>query len=1181
VTWTRLANQPGPGLTLSVCPTAPGTIGSPSCPIFRGAIAVQAVTGDIFALTVDSNNIDQGLWQDVCSYNGSSCGDTTVTFGKQLPSTLIEVGNGSAVIPQADYNLALAAVPSGPSGPAQDTLLYVGAIDLYRCSLAAGCLLRNTTNDVDGCAAPAQVAPAQHALATLATQSQPLLYLGNDGGLWRSTDGVNQQATPCSADDATHFQNLNTGLGSLAEVISFAQDPIDTGTLLVGLGANGTAATSAAAAFAPPWPQLSAGEGGSVAIDQSNPLLWYVSTAAGVSVRQCSNGTSCGSGDFIGAPTIGSAEVDGDDSLIDTPWILDPALPSEIIIGTCRAWRGPAGDGADWSSSNALSTVFAEPQSTSCSSTTPVVRSLAAATPADAAPTAQVTGSPVLYAGMAGSQDGGGNFGGHLFSTTTAGLANSATAWTDLATSPVDGGLVFNPGGFDVSSLAADPHDTTGQTIYATVMGFAGNGINAAHVYRSVDGGADWSNISSNLPNAPANSVIVDPNDANTLYVAMDTGVYVTNQVTTCTSVNCWSVYGISLPNSPVIELAASPAMSTGDGRTGELRAATYGRGIWQIPLLTASSPVQPAISLNPGALAFGMQAVSTASPPQTVTVTNSGSAPLVVGRIATTGDFNETDDCTTAPVGVSHSCTIQVQFLPTVTGERSGVLTVYGNVAGGQSTVSLSGSGSPASAIIMDPISLIFSSTVINASSPAENITISNTSGKSVALQTPSISGGDFKLAANTCGASLGAGTGCTVSIVFMPTTSGTRNGSFSITDGAGTQTASLTGVGASPATDSLSPLSLTFGAQTLTTASVAQQIILTNSGDLPLTLIAAQITSGDFTAVNTCGNSLNAHSTCSIGVAFQPKDIGALTGTLAVSDQYRTQIINLNGIGIAPPGVTLSPLFSLVFSPTGVGISSAPQTVTLTNNEATPLAVQSVAITGDFVILPNSNNCAGSLAAYSACTMQVAFVPKAGGSRTGAITVVDGAPSSPQTLSLTGSGVDFSLSEDGSTSVTITSGQNAVFPLLLTSAPNTPSMVTFTCSGIPANSTCNITPSSVALGSTTTVSVTVITGVSTTASSVPEATRSRRVLWLAALLPFGVLRLGRTRWSRLVCASLIGLLIAASGCGTGRIIPLESGSGSSTPSGPATEAGTYTVVASATSAGLTRTINLTLVVQ
>ena len=303
---------------------------------------------------------------------------------------------------QADYNLSLAAVPTGPSGPTQDTLLYVGTIDLYRCSLSAGCVLRNTTNALNGCATSARVAPAQHAIATLATPSQPLLYLGNDGGLWRSTDGVNEQAATCSADDATHFQNLNGGLGSLAEVISFAQHPTDSAMLLVGLGANGTAATSTAFSSTTAWPQLSGGEGGTVAIDQSNPLLWYVSTAAGVSIRQCPDGGACTSADFTGSPTIGSAQVAGDDSIIHAPWLLDPALASNVLIGTCRVWRGPAADGALWSSSNAISNCLVGRRARPASA--PILFcALSQQAVLLTADTTQNGGSQVLYAGMAGN----------------------------------------------------------------------------------------------------------------------------------------------------------------------------------------------------------------------------------------------------------------------------------------------------------------------------------------------------------------------------------------------------------------------------------------------------------------------------------------------------------------------------------------------------------------------------------------------------------------------------------------------------------------------------------------------------------------------------------------------------------------------------------------------------------
>jgi hypothetical protein len=1188
VTWTRLTHQPGTGLTTTACPTAPGTIGSTACPIFRGALAVQATTGDTFALTVDSNNADLGLWQDTCALSGTNCTSATVTFGKQLPSSPMEVGNGSTVIPQADYNLELAAVPSGPSGSTQDTLLYAGTIDLYRCSLAAGCVLRNTTNAVDGCAAPAQVAPAQHAIATLATSGLPLIYIGNDGGLWRSTDGVNQQSTPCSSDDATHFQNLNGGLGSLAEIISFAQHPTDANQLLVGLGANGTASTAAASSAATSWPQLSTGEGGTVAIDPTNPLLWYVSTAAGVSIRQCSNGAACTAANFTGAPTIGPAQTADDDSLIDAPWLLDPALSSDVLIGTCRVWRGPAANGASWSSSNAISKLLGGPQNASCAGTNSVVRSLAAAGPVSNAAATQNAGSEILYAGMAGALDGGGSLGGHLFSITTANTAGSTTAWNDLATSPVTNGqgVGFNVAGFDLSSLAADPHDATGKTIYATVMGFAGNGINAAHIYRSTDAGAHWTNINSNLPNAPANSVVIDPNDANTVYVALDTGVYVATQITTCATANCWSIYGTGLPNAPIVGLAAASAMPTGDGRTGELRAATYGRGLWQIPLLTAATAAQPAIGLNPMTLTYGTQAVATASAPQTITVTNTGNASLTVSRVATTGDFDETDTCTAAPIAINSTCTIQVRFLPTATGSRGGVLTVYGNVAGGQATATLSGTGSAAAAIVLNPITLTFPSTTINATSPAQNITISNTSGSSVALQTPSVLGVDFKITANTCGTSLGPSVGCTVAISFTPTASGTRSGTFTITDDSGTQTASLSGIGTSPATDALSPLALTFGPQQITTASAAQQITLTNTGDLPLTLIAAQITSGDFTAVNACGNSLNPHSTCSINVAFQPKNVGPLTGVLSVSDQYRMQTVTLNGTGLAPPGVSLAPFSTVIFPATGVGITAAPQTVTLTNNGGVPLLVQGIVITGDFVIVPGSNTCGSTVAVSAACTMQVAFAPTTGGPRSGTLTVTDNAVNSPQILTLTGTGVDFTLNPNGGTSLTITNGQNAVYPLLLSSAANIPGTAIFTCTGFPANSTCNVTPSSVALGNTTTISVTVLTGVSSTALfsrlTINRQTMNRpSMFWLATLLPMGLLALRRTRRSSLVCFALLGCLITASGCGAGRAIPLGSGSNPNPTPIPITPAGTYTIVASASSAGLTRTVNLTLIIQ
>jgi hypothetical protein len=213
ITWTRMAAQPGAGLLASsgLCPANAGGVGSHGCPIFRGTLAVNPMTGDTFAWTVDEYNQDQGLWQDQCVVSAGACTNQTITFARQWATTALETNlplQGPATIVNGDYNLALAAVPSQ-----QDTLLLAGVNDLWKCSLATGCVWRNTTNSTAGFCA--HVGEYQHALAW--NGFNPLeIFVGNDSGLWRSTDAIGESGSVCAASDATHFQNLNGSLGSLA-----------------------------------------------------------------------------------------------------------------------------------------------------------------------------------------------------------------------------------------------------------------------------------------------------------------------------------------------------------------------------------------------------------------------------------------------------------------------------------------------------------------------------------------------------------------------------------------------------------------------------------------------------------------------------------------------------------------------------------------------------------------------------------------------------------------------------------------------------------------------------------------------------------------------------------------------------------------------------------------------------
>ena len=93
-----------------------------------------------------------------------------------------------------------------------------------------------------------------------------------------------------------------------------------------------------------------------------------------------------------------------------------------------------------------------------------------------------------------------------------------------------------------------------------------------------------------------------------------------------------------------------------------------------------------------------------------------------------------------------------------------------------------------------------------------------------------------------------------------------------------------------------------------------------------------------------------------------------------------------------------------SLTFAGQFIGTTSTTQPVTLSNTGNAPLNFTSGTISGDFT---QTNNCARSVSPGGSCAINVGFAPKAEGTRTGAITISDNALGSPQTISLSGTGV------------------------------------------------------------------------------------------------------------------------------------------------------------------------------
>jgi hypothetical protein len=207
---------------------------------------------------------------------------------------------------------------------------------------------------------------------------------------------------------------------------------------------------------------------------------------------------------------------------------------------------------------------------------------------------------------------------------------------------------------------------------------------------------------------------------------------------------------------------------------------------------------------------------------------------------------------------------------------------------------------------------------------------------------------------------------------------------------------------------TVTLSPANLNFHTQIKGTTSAPLTATLRNIKTAALTITSIAVT-GDFAQTSTCPISpatLGKGASCTIAVTFTPAGLGALTGTLTVTDSAGNspQAANLTGIGIQP--AVVSPA-SLTFGSLPLGETSAAMTVTLTNNLSTALTFNTngISTTGDFAVATNTCG-TGIPAAPSSCTVGVTFTPTATGTRKGTLAFSDNAANSPQTVILGGGG-------------------------------------------------------------------------------------------------------------------------------------------------------------------------------
>ena len=373
----------------------------------------------------------------------------------------------------------------------------------------------------------------QHAFGFSANGSK--LYVGNDGGVWRTDN-------PTAAVGTLDWVNLN-GTLTLAQLYpGFAVDPSDGDAGLGGTQDNGTIRYSGS----PTWDQVACGDGAWNIVDDKVPSTVYVLCTSANSPYIQKSLFAGAVGTFFGIVS----GINLSDRIEFIPAIaLDPNNNQILYTPTHRVYQSTDG-GASW---------------------TPISPDLTLDGLSSVAVVAVAkSDSNTVYASTDDAQ---------IWRTTNA-LSGAGAMWSNLTTTDL-------PNRF-ITHIAIDR--TNRDVVYLTYSGFKFALTDTkGHVFKTMNGGVTWVDISGNLPNTPVNDIVVDPDLANALYIGTDIGVFQTLDGGTT-----WTTLGTGLPRVAVFSL-------TDRRESRVLYAATHGRGVWIFQLTNVAVPAGPFLaSISP-----------------------------------------------------------------------------------------------------------------------------------------------------------------------------------------------------------------------------------------------------------------------------------------------------------------------------------------------------------------------------------------------------------------------------------------------------------------------------------------------------------------------------------------------------------------------------------------------------
>jgi alpha-tubulin suppressor-like RCC1 family protein len=444
---------------------------------------------------------------------------------------------------------------------------------------------------------------------------------------------------------------------------------------------------------------------------------------------------------------------------------------------------------------------------------------------------------------------------------------------------------------------------------------------------------------------------------------------------------------------------------------------------VFTVGSLTARAA--PYININALSLAFSTVVPGTKSAGQTITVTNTGTAALIIGSVTLGGanvpSFSITNGCS-GSIAVGATCTINAFFMPAGDGAKSASVNIASNAPGSPLMVSLAGTGGiPAPAITTSATGLAFGTEALGLTTAAQNLTVTNSGSAPLTVSSVSLAGANpasFS-AANGCTASVAMGATCTIAVTFHPAGLGAKAATVVIDSNVADSPTEVTlsGTGAADAPRMTLtipgtgfPPSLAFGNQGIGSRSAPLVVGVKNTGSATLVISSVKLGGANtpsFAVTNGCTSSLAVNASCSISTTFMPGGAGLKSADLIIASNASgpARQIGITGTGVVPaPAIAVSPA-SLMFNYEKIGTMSGAQTLTVTNTGSAALTISSVTLGGaNQPAFQLMNSCTAPVPSGDSCSIAVTFDSPGAGNKSAQVTINSNAAGSPTIVAMTG---------------------------------------------------------------------------------------------------------------------------------------------------------------------------------